>query len=43
MRERLAKLGMEGSDMSTGQFKAFQAAEIAKWAKVIKSAGLKVD
>ena len=43
MKERLAKLGMEGSDMSTEQFAAFQAAEIAKWAKVIKSAGLKVD
>ncbi len=43
MKERLAKLGMEGSDMSALQFKAFQATEIAKWAKVIKAAGLKVD
>ena len=43
MKERLAKLGMEGSDMSRAQFAAFQAAEIRKWAKVIKEAGLKVD
>ncbi|MEO7152008.1 MAG: tripartite tricarboxylate transporter substrate binding protein [Burkholderiaceae bacterium] len=43
MRERLGKLGMEGSDMTIEQFKSFQDAEIAKWAQVIKRAGLKVD
>ncbi len=43
MQERLGKLGMQGADMSTDQVAAFQKAEVAKWAQVIKSANIKVD
>jgi tripartite-type tricarboxylate transporter receptor subunit TctC len=43
VQERLAKLGVEPSGMSPQQFAAFQAAEIAKWAKVVKAAKVKVD
>ena len=41
--ERLGKLGMEASTMTPEQFAAFQAAEIAKWAKVIKAGNIKID
>jgi tripartite-type tricarboxylate transporter receptor subunit TctC len=43
VRERLAKLGVEPSGMPPQQFVAFQAKEIAKWAKVVKAANVKVD
>jgi tripartite-type tricarboxylate transporter receptor subunit TctC len=43
MRERLAKLGMQGADMTTDQISAFQKAEVAKWAAVIKSANIKLE
>jgi len=43
VQERLAKLGVEPSGMPPQQFAAFQAAEIAKWAKVVKAANVKVD
>lgn len=43
MQERLGKLGMQGADMTTDQIAAFQKAEVAKWAQVIKSANIKVD
>jgi tripartite-type tricarboxylate transporter receptor subunit TctC len=43
VQERLAKLGVEPSGMSPQQFATFQAAEIAKWAKVVKEAKVKVD
>jgi tripartite-type tricarboxylate transporter receptor subunit TctC len=43
MQERLAKLGMQGADMTTEQVAAFQKAEVAKWAAVIKSANIKVE
>jgi tripartite-type tricarboxylate transporter receptor subunit TctC len=43
MQERLAKLGMEPSAMSPEQFATFQRSEIAKWAKVVKAADIKVD
>ncbi len=43
MQERLAKLGMQGADMTTDQITAFQKAEVAKWAQVIKSANIKLE
>ena len=43
MQERIAKLGMQGADMSTEQVAAFQKAEVAKWAAVIKSANIKLE
>ena len=41
--QRLAKLGMQGADMTTEQIAAFQQAEVAKWAAVIKSADIKLE
>jgi tripartite-type tricarboxylate transporter receptor subunit TctC len=43
VQERLAKLGVDPSGMTPQQFAAFQAAEIAKWAKVVKEAKVRVD
>jgi hypothetical protein len=43
MQDRLAKLGMQGADMTTEQIAAFQKAEVAKWAAVIKSANIKLE
>ena len=43
MQERLGKLGMQGADMTTEQIAAFQKAEVAKWAQVIKSANIKLE
>ena len=43
MQERIAKLGMQGSEMTTEQVAAFQQAEVAKWAAVIKSANIKLE
>lgn len=43
MQERLAKLGVDPSGMLPQQMAEFQAAEIAKWAKVVKAANIKVD
>src|SRR4051794_34603264 len=43
IQERLAKLGMQGADLSTEQIAAFQKAEVAKWAAVIKSANIKLE
>jgi tripartite-type tricarboxylate transporter receptor subunit TctC len=43
MQERLEKLGMEPSGMSPEQFAAFQKGEIAKWAKVVKTANIRID
>jgi tripartite-type tricarboxylate transporter receptor subunit TctC len=43
MQERLAKLGMQGTDMSIEQIAAFQKAEVVKWAAVIKSANIKLE
>lgn len=42
-QERLIKLGMLPSTLSTAQFLAFQKAEVAKWAQVIKVAGIKLE
>ena len=43
MQERLGKLGMQGSDMSADQLGAFQKAEVAKWATVIREANIKLE
>jgi tripartite-type tricarboxylate transporter receptor subunit TctC len=43
MRERLAKLGMQSAEMTTDQIGAFQKAEVAKWAQVIKAANIKLE
>ena len=43
VRERLAKLGMQGADMTTAQVSEFQKAEVAKWAQVIKAANIKLE
>lgn len=43
VQERLAKLGVDPSGMLPQQMAEFQAAEIAKWAKVVKAANIKVD
>ena len=43
IQERLLKLGMQGADMTTAEIGAFQKAEVAKWAAVIKSANIKLE
>jgi tripartite-type tricarboxylate transporter receptor subunit TctC len=43
VQEKMAKLGVEPSGIPPQQFAAFQAAEIAKWAKVVKAANVKLD
>ncbi len=42
-KERLATLGAEGVGSSPEDFRAFFNAEIVKWSKVVKAAGLKVE
>ena len=41
--ERMAALGIEPEGNDPDQFAAQLREEIAKWAKVVKSAGVKVD
>ncbi|MCE9639327.1 MAG: tripartite tricarboxylate transporter substrate binding protein, partial [Betaproteobacteria bacterium] len=43
MRERLNKLASEVMANSPQEFAAFQKAEIAKWAKVVKDSGARID
>ena len=43
IQERVAKLGMQEADMSIEQIAAFQKAEVARWAAVIKAANIKVE
>ena len=43
MRERLATMGLTPVGNTPAQFDAFMRAEIAKYAKVIKDAGVKID
>ena len=43
LKERLAKLASEPLVGTPEQFAAFQKAEIAKWAKVVKAAGVRLD
>lgn len=42
-QERLGKLDMQGADLTTDQITAFQKAEVAKWAQVIKAANIKLE
>lgn len=43
VKERLAKMGFDGVGDTPQHFAAFVHAEIAKWAKVVKDAGIKVE
>ena len=43
VKERLATLGAEGVGNTPDQFRGFVKAEITKWARVVKEAGLKVE
>jgi len=43
VKERLATLGAEGMGSSPAEFAAFLRAEIAKWAKLVKQAGLELQ
>ncbi|MDQ7999603.1 MAG: tripartite tricarboxylate transporter substrate binding protein [Bordetella sp.] len=43
MQERLRSFGMQPADMTTAEIAAFQKAEVAKWAQVIKAANIKAD
>ena len=42
-RERLFDIGMEPENGSSAQFAGFVKAEIAKWARVVKTTGLKSE
>ena len=43
MRERIAKLGIQGAGMTPDQITEFQKAEVAKWALFIKTANIKLE
>jgi tripartite-type tricarboxylate transporter receptor subunit TctC len=43
MRERLAKMGAEPAPTSPAEFAAFVRTELAKYEKVVKFSGAKVD
>ena len=43
LKERLASLGAEPLPMSADDFGRYVREDIAKWAKVIKESGAKVD
>ena len=43
MQERLKSFGMQPADMTTAEIAAFQKAEVAKWAQVIKAANIKPE
>jgi len=43
IKERLAQMGAEGVGNTPEQFSAFIKAEIAKWGKVVKAAGIQVE
>lgn len=43
VRERLVGLGIEPVADTSAEFAAFQKAEIAKWAKVVKDGGVKIE
>ena len=43
VQARLKSFGMQPSTMTPEELAEFQKAEVAKWAKVVKAAGIKVD
>lgn len=43
VRETLARLGSEASDLGPAGFQAFISSEIAKYSRIIKDAGIKAD
>ena len=43
IKAKLLGLGLEPSTMTQSQFAAFQKAEVAKWARLIKAANIKLD
>jgi tripartite-type tricarboxylate transporter receptor subunit TctC len=43
VKDRLVTLGAEGVGSSPQEFRAFVQAEIAKWARVVKQAGLRIE
>jgi tripartite-type tricarboxylate transporter receptor subunit TctC len=43
VKERLARLGAEPVGNSPAEFAAFIRAEIGKWARIVKQAGLKAE
>jgi tripartite-type tricarboxylate transporter receptor subunit TctC len=43
VRERLSSLGADVVGNTPEQFAAFQKADTAKWAKIVKQSGAKID
>ena len=43
VRERLAAQGFDARTLTPAEFTAYLRAEIAKWAKVVKATGVRVD
>jgi tripartite-type tricarboxylate transporter receptor subunit TctC len=43
VQERLKSFGMLPSTMTPAELGAYQKAEVAKWAQVIKAAGIKAE
>jgi tripartite-type tricarboxylate transporter receptor subunit TctC len=43
MQAKLKGFGMEPANLTTAQIAAFQRAEVAKWAQVIKAANIKAE
>jgi len=43
VREQIGAQGIEPASSTPAEFRAFVASEMAKWAKVVKAAGIKSD
>jgi tripartite-type tricarboxylate transporter receptor subunit TctC len=43
MKSRLAEQGAETSDMSPSEFSAFVKTEVAKYGKIVKESGVKME